>query len=117
MNDENYYVKLGIAVRMDIAFKKFCDETYELKELLPKEKFSSENDRKINTTFEIFDNEKNKVATFHPSGKYHCLDDSFRTIFDKIVEDLNYGASKAAKAQDDIHDKMTKEFESRFEEK
>lgn len=117
--DKKYFVQLGIAVRISMAFNKFCNKNLHiLVENRPKDydKLNKDN-QKICLTYYIQDLEKNTLASFHPSGKYSCFDDDFKPIFDRIVEDLNYAAYKANEAQDMLYNRMNEEFERNLLEK
>ena len=107
----DYYIHLGIAVRIPMAFEKFCDKSYSLKEQILEGIDESSEDSRVKTIFHIFNEEKEKVATFNPNGEYQCLKDSFKGIFDRIVEDLNYAAYKAKRAQDVIDKKLAERFD------
>ncbi|RLI64390.1 hypothetical protein DRO91_03305 [Candidatus Heimdallarchaeota archaeon] len=108
---KNHYVQLGIATRIPLAFKRFCDEKFQLKEVPPVDIDKiSRDEEKIRTIFEIIDKEGTKVAIFKPSGEYQCLSDDFKPLFEQIVEELNYAAYKAAKAQDELAERDSKNF-------
>ncbi|MCE7743951.1 MAG: hypothetical protein GPJ52_02325 [Candidatus Heimdallarchaeota archaeon] len=107
----DYYIHLGIAVRIPMAFEKFCDKNYSLKEEIPEGIDESSEDARVKTIFHIFNKEKEKVATFNPIGEYQCLKDSFKDIFNRMVEDIEYAAYKAKKAQDEIDKKLAERFD------
>jgi len=111
MNEiKNYYVQLGIAIRIPMAFKEFCPANYKLKKLLPEKKAPSAEEELIQTIFEIYNALDEKVATLKPTGEYQCFAENFKPAFERIVEDLNYAAHKAAKAQDEIGKKEEEKF-------
>ncbi|MHA1121487.1 MAG: hypothetical protein ACTSUW_00365 [Candidatus Heimdallarchaeota archaeon] len=107
----DYYIHLGIAVRIPMAFEKFCDKNYSLKEEIPEGIDESSEDARVKTIFHIFNKEKEKVATFNPIGEYQCLKDSFKDIFNRMVEDIEYAAYKAKKVQDEIDKKLAERFD------
>jgi len=114
-DDPNYYIHLGIAVRIPMAFEKFCDRTYySMTKEIPEGIDESSDDARVKTIFHVFNKEKEKVATFNPSGEYHCLKDSFKPIYERMVEDIEYAAYKAKKAQDEIDKKLVERFEEEF---
>jgi hypothetical protein len=116
---KKYFIQLGIAIRVHMAFNRFCDENlHALIEGRP-ENYSelTEEEQKICLTYYIQDKEKKTLASFHPSGIYKCFEDKFEPIFNKIVEDLHYAAYKANEAQDMLHKRMTEEFERNLQEK
>ena len=118
---EKYWITRGIAVRIPMAFRKFCDESIHMLIEGKPENYEelTEDDQKISKTFFIHNKDKKTLASFHPSGKYECFDDDddFKSIFNKIVEDLHYAAYKANQTQDMLHNRMTEEFERNIEEK
>ena len=116
---KEYFIQLGIAVRIHMAFNRFCDNgKHTMIEGRP-DNYSdlTEDEQKICLTYYIQDKEKITLASFHPSGKYECFDKNFQPIYDKIVEDLHYAAYKANEAQDMLHKRMTEEFERTFKDK
>ena len=116
---KKYFIQLGIAVRIHMAFNRFCEEEkHTLIEGRPKNYSDlTEDEQKICLTYYIQNKEKKTLAQFHPSGKYECFDTNFQSIFNKIVEDLHYAAYKANEAQDMLHKRMTEEFERNLKEK
>lgn len=116
---KEYFVQLGIAVRIPMAFKQFCDENYFILTEEKPDNYSelTEREQKICLSYFIQDQEKKILATFRPSGIYECIDKKFQPIFDRIVEDLYYAAYKANQAQDELHRRMTEEFERNMKEK
>ena len=113
-DDPNYYIHLGMAVRIPMAFEKFCDETYSLEKQIPKGLDKSSDDARVKTIYHVFNKEKEKVATFNPNGEFQCFKNSFKTIYDRMVEDIEYAAYKAKKAQDEIDKKLAERFEEEF---
>ncbi|MGC9781392.1 MAG: hypothetical protein HZR80_19275 [Candidatus Heimdallarchaeota archaeon] len=112
MNDvKDYYVQLGVAHRIPIAFERFCDKTYSLEKLFPEVIDDSSEDYKIKVVFNVLNEQKEKVATFQPDGKYEYFSDSFKPIFDKIVEELGYAAYRALKAQEELDKKILERFD------
>jgi hypothetical protein len=110
-DNEDYYIHLGIAVRIPMAFEKFCEKSYTLEEQVPEGLEKISDDSRVKTIFHIYNEEKEKVATFNPNGEFLCIKDSFKSIFDRIVEDLDYAAYKAKQAQDDIDKKLAERFD------
>lgn len=113
-DNANYYIHLGIAVRIPMAFEKFCEKSYSLKEEIPEGIDETSEDARVKTIFHVFNEKKEKIATFNPSGEFQCLKDSFKPIFDRMVEDLDYAAYKAKQAQDDIDKKLIERFDDEF---
>jgi hypothetical protein len=112
---EQYYIKLGVAVRIPMAFNRFCKDNYFLKEIPLTDSSATKEDVKINTRYEIYTKDDKKVASFIPAGDYQCFDDDFKPIFDQIVEELGYAAYKAKKAQDGQFERFKKEADERFD--
>ena len=100
-----------------MAFEKFCPDAYRLKQIPLDEDCSEEDLIRINSLYEIYNTDNIKVATFKPTGEYKCLDDSFKTIYDEIVNDLNYAAYKANKAQEEEEKRMIEEMDKKFGKK
>ena len=109
-----YYVQLGIAHRIPIAFERFCDKTFTLDKVVPEGIDDTSDDYKIKVIFNILNEKKEKVASFQPDGKYECYDNSFKPIFDKIVEELGYAAYRALKAQEELDKKILERFDDDF---
>jgi hypothetical protein len=110
---QDYYIRLGIAVRIPIAFKRFCENKYLLKET-PLGESQTEEEAKINKRFEIYSKDEVKQASFTPMGEYQCFVNEFKPIFDQIVEELGYAAYKAKKAQEEYDERMLKEMDKKF---
>lgn len=110
----DYYIHLGMAVRIPMAFEKFCEKNYSLEEQIPEGIDESSEDPRVKTLFHVFNEEKEKVATFNPNGEFQCLKDSFKPIFDRMVQDIEYAAYKAKRAQDEIDKKLAERFEEEF---
>ncbi len=113
-DDPNYYIHLGMAVRIPMAFEKFCDKTYSLEKEIPESIEHTSDDARVKTIFHVFNKEKEKVATFNPKGEFQCFKESFKLIYDRMVEDIEYAAYKAKKAQDEIDKKLAERFEEDF---
>ena len=115
MNDvKDYYVQLGVAHRIPIAFERFCDKTFALEKVLPEGIDDTAEDYKIKVIFNVLNEKKEKVASFQPDGTYECFKDSFKPIFDKIVEELGYAAYRALKAQEELDKKILERFDDDF---
>jgi hypothetical protein len=111
---KEHYIRLGIAVRIPMAFEKFCPDAYRLKQIPQDEDATEEDMIIINSLYEIYNPDNVKVASFKPTGEYECLIDDFKTIFYKIVEDLDYAAYKANKAQEEEEKRMDEEMNKKF---
>ncbi|NHJ46978.1 MAG: hypothetical protein FK733_04240 [Asgard group archaeon] len=109
----DYYIKLGVAVRIPMAFKRFCKDNYQLKKIPLTDSSTSEEEAKINIRYEIH-SEENKIASFTPAGEYLCFEDDFKPIFDQIVEELGYAAYKAKKAQEEHDERIMKQMDEKF---
>ncbi len=121
---KTYFIQLGIAIRIPMAFRRFCDASlHTLIEGRPiegiPENYSdlNEDEQRICFSYFVQNKEKKTLATFHPSLKCECIDEDFRPIYEKIIEDLHYAAAKANHAQDELHRRMTEEFERNLKEK
>ena len=78
---------------------------------IPKGIDETTEDPRVKTVFHVLNEEKEKVATFNPNGEFQCLKGSFKPIYDRMVEDIEYAAYKAKRAQDDIDKKLAERFE------
>lgn len=70
------------------AFERHCGSEYEIevvKPHLPKVPIPGPIPR---PTFKIMDKSGKLVAHFHPYGHSECLDDDFRLLYNKMVEDV-----------------------------
>ena len=111
---KEHYIRLGIAVRIPMAFEKFCPDAYRLKQIPLDVDISQEDLIRINSVYEIYDPDNKKVASFKPTGEYECFDDDFKIIFDEIVNDLNYAAYKANKAQEEEEKRLMENMDKKF---
>jgi hypothetical protein len=102
-----------------MAFRRFCDENLHVLIKGEPENFPklNEHEQEILLTYYIQNKEKKTLASFSPTGNFECFDEDFRPIYNKIVEDLNYAAAKASHAQDELHRRITEEFERNLKEK
>ena len=69
------------------AFKRYATDDYECKEIEPVIPDAPYVGPIPRPTFEIFDKDRKKVATFFPNGYSECFDENFHPIFDKMASD------------------------------
>jgi len=97
-----------------MAFEKYCPDAFRLKQIPLDEDSSTEDLIRINSLYEIYDTDNNKVASFKPTGEYKCLVESFKPIFEDIVNELNYAAYKANEAQEEEEKRLMEKMDKKF---
>lgn len=79
------------------TFEKYCGKDFELKRIRAKDYPQLTVAYLVGPrrpTFAIYDDCGDVVAEFHPNGYSNCKTDSFRTTFEKMVEDIEESAQK-----------------------
>ena len=108
VGSKEYWIAKGVEHKIPIAFEKYCQPSsqYSLHKIPPEDP----SDEGLFPVFEIRDKDKQLLASFDPIGKYQCLNDDFKPIFELIKESLGHAAYRALKAQEMLDEKMDKEF-------
>lgn len=79
------------------TFEKYCSNNFQLKRINPLDQprlNSAYVMTPLRPTYAIYDQEGEVVAEFHPNGYAHCKADTFRPIFEKMVDDIEKAAKR-----------------------
>lgn len=82
------------------TFEKYCGKDFELKQIRAKDYPQLTVAYLVGPrrpTFAIYDAGGEVVAEFHPNGYANCKIDSFRSTFEKMVEDIEEAAQEIIK--------------------
>ncbi|MFX1294243.1 MAG: hypothetical protein ACFFD2_05220 [Promethearchaeota archaeon] len=77
------------------AFEEYATDEYKLKIIEPQTTSKPVAGPIPRPHFEIFDKNKKLVAQFYSNGRSECLDETFRPIYEKMVDAIEQAAQKA----------------------
>jgi hypothetical protein len=79
------------------TFKKYCSKEYQLKKIKPLDQprlITAYVVTPLRPTFAIYDQGGAIVAEFHPGGYAQCKNETFRPIFERMVDEIEESAKK-----------------------
>ena len=87
------------------TFEKYCGKDFELKRIRARDYPQLTVAYLIGPrrpTFAIYDDSGEVVAEFHSNGYANCKIDSFKSTFEKMVEDIEESAQKVARKYEEF---------------